>query len=134
MLHGDLYSRFLLGDGEVDLRVTVMFLTTLPFFSFSTFLNSGSSFFQFDSFISIVVYSRGIFYWLGKSRSHISLYLRSSSSLQQPFSFSLFSFILSIFISLFFLILYRLYWLYFYRQFKTTNTFNICTAFLLVDC
>ena len=45
MLHGDLYSRFLLGDGEVDLRVTVMFLTTLPFFSFSTFLNSGSSFF-----------------------------------------------------------------------------------------
>ena len=45
MLHGDLYSRFLLDDGEVDLRVTVMFLTTCPFFSISTFLNSGSSFF-----------------------------------------------------------------------------------------
>lgn len=78
MLHGDLYSRFLLDDGEVDLRVTVMFLTTRPFFSISTFLNSGSSFFLFDSFISIVVYSRDIFYWLGKSRSHISLYLRSA--------------------------------------------------------
>ena len=46
MLHGDLYSRFLLDDGEVDLRVTVMFLTTRPFFSISTFLNSGSSFFS----------------------------------------------------------------------------------------
>ena len=66
MLHGDWYSRLLLDAGKIDLYLIVIFF------------NLELQFFYFDSVISFIVFSSGIFFWCGKSRSRVSLYLRSA--------------------------------------------------------